>query len=200
MVTGTLFLPEACSFIGENAEQTVAAATPLDGDAPVIGWYRDLARRLGIWLSIGGFQVSHSMQLKYVSHQLLPLFSSTILRCAAHSVSMRTSFCEHGHDMKFLRSFLQPSEARSVSMRNKNSVCWFIQETSEDPGRLYNTHILLNGSGDLLACYRKIHLFDVDVHDGPILMESRSTAPGDDVIFCFLMLASSRAFCAKRCM
>lgn len=55
------------------------------------------------------------------------------------------------------------------------------QETSPDPTRLYNTHIVLDGSGDIVARYRKIHLFDVEVKDGPILQESRSTAPGCEV-------------------
>ena len=49
-----LFLPEACSFIGHSAEETVAHASPLDG--PVLGRYRGLAQRLGIWISCGGFQ------------------------------------------------------------------------------------------------------------------------------------------------
>lgn len=55
------------------------------------------------------------------------------------------------------------------------------QETSGDPGRLYNTHVVLNSSGDIVARYRKIHLFDVEVRDGPILMESCSTKPGSEV-------------------
>jgi len=38
--------------------------------------------------------------------------------------------------------------------------------------------VVLDGSGATVSTYRKIHLFDVDVPDGPVLMESRSTAPG----------------------
>ena len=83
-------------------------ATSLDG--PVLRRFRDLASRLGIWLSVGGFQ-----------------------------------------------------------------------ETCQDAARLYNTHIVLDGSGQIVAKYRKIHLFDVEVQDGPILMESRSTMPGREV-------------------
>lgn len=93
------------------ALQTVRRATPLEGPGTeVLGRFCDLARRLGIWLSLGGFQ-----------------------------------------------------------------------ETSPDPGRLYNTHVVLDGGGGIVARYRKIHLFDVDVRYGPILVESRSTMPGSEV-------------------
>lgn len=106
-----LFLPECCSFIGEDAEETVRHARPLDG--PVLGRFRDLARQLGLWISLGGFQ-----------------------------------------------------------------------ETSPDLAKLYNTHVVLDGSGDIVARYRKIHLFDVEVKDGPILQESRSTTPGRELVSC----------------
>jgi predicted amidohydrolase len=47
--------------------------------------------------------------------------------------------------------------------------------------RRFNTHVVLDASGDTVATYRKVHLFDVDVPNGPVLMESRTTAPGDKV-------------------
>ncbi len=48
-------------------------------------------------------------------------------------------------------------------------------------GHLYNTHVVLDDCGRTAAVYRKVHLFDVDVPNGPVLMESRTTAPGDQV-------------------
>lgn len=52
-------------------------------------------------------------------------------------------------------------------------------QVGPDPAHIHNTHVLLEGgTGNLLAAYRKIHLFDVDVPDGPVLMESKTTAPG----------------------
>jgi predicted amidohydrolase len=52
------------------------------------------------------------------------------------------------------------------------------QETGPDADHLYNCHVLLGADGATKAWYRKIHLFDVDVPNGPVLMESRTTAPG----------------------
>jgi hypothetical protein len=46
----------------------------------------------------------------------------------------------------------------------------------------YNAHVVLDAAGSTAASYRKVHLFDVDVPNGPVLMESRTTAPGDKVI------------------
>jgi predicted amidohydrolase len=52
------------------------------------------------------------------------------------------------------------------------------QETSADAERLHNTHVVVDDVGEITAVYRKIHLFDVDVPNGPKLLESASTAPG----------------------
>ncbi|EFJ42479.1 hypothetical protein VOLCADRAFT_66991 [Volvox carteri f. nagariensis] len=56
------------------------------------------------------------------------------------------------------------------------------QEEGPDPRHIYNTHVVVDSNGDLAARYRKIHLFDVDVPNGPVLMESRSTAPGSEAV------------------
>ena len=52
-------------------------------------------------------------------------------------------------------------------------------ESGAPGGRVYNTHVVVDDAGDIRSQYRKIHLFDVDVPNGPILLESRYTAPGD---------------------
>ncbi|KAI8350425.1 nitrilase [Mortierella sp. GBAus27b] len=57
-----------------------------------------------------------------------------------------------------------------------------IHEKSPFPGRLYNTHVLINDQGSVVESYRKIHLFDVDIANGPRLMESQNTAAGDRIV------------------
>ena len=54
-----------------------------------------------------------------------------------------------------------------------------LAERSTDPLRPYNTSVLLDPAGGVAATYRKVHLFDVAVDDGPSDRESARTTPGD---------------------
>lgn len=51
-----------------------------------------------------------------------------------------------------------------------------------DAKRTYNTAVLVGPSGDVVASYRKVHLFDVDIPGGATLRESDATAPGDSLV------------------
>jgi predicted amidohydrolase len=51
-----------------------------------------------------------------------------------------------------------------------------------DDRRCYNTSLLFGPTGDLLAFYRKIHLFDVEIADGPSFRESAHIAPGSEPV------------------
>ncbi len=55
-------------------------------------------------------------------------------------------------------------------------------EKSSVKGRCFNSSVLFGPSGAVLAVYRKIHLFDVDVPDGVSFRESATVAPGSDVV------------------
>ena len=55
-------------------------------------------------------------------------------------------------------------------------------ETSADPDRPYNTSTLIAPDGSIAAIYRKIHLFDVAVDNGPSDTESARVTPGDRVV------------------
>jgi predicted amidohydrolase len=51
-------------------------------------------------------------------------------------------------------------------------------EVSDDPERSYNTCVHLGTDGAILARYRKMHLFDVELADGTFLKESKRTLAG----------------------
>ena len=48
--------------------------------------------------------------------------------------------------------------------------------------RVHNTSFLVGPGGELEAVYRKIHLFDVKLGDGANFTESKTIAPGKDVV------------------
>jgi len=55
-------------------------------------------------------------------------------------------------------------------------------ETGPDDDHTYNTCLVFDRAGGLAATYRKIHLFDIDIPDRVSYQESRTVAPGTDVV------------------
>ena len=55
-------------------------------------------------------------------------------------------------------------------------------ERTPGKARPYNTSLLLSPRGQILASYRKLHLFDVDLPGAPPSRESEFTQPGDEVV------------------
>lgn len=56
-----------------------------------------------------------------------------------------------------------------------------ILEKIPGSARAYNSSLLFDPAGNIIACYRKIHLFDVDLANGVSLRESDTRAPGEVV-------------------
>ena len=57
-----------------------------------------------------------------------------------------------------------------------------ILEAIPGSDKAYNTSLLFDPAGELIASYRKIHLFDVDLANGTSLRESATREYGDGVI------------------
>jgi deaminated glutathione amidase len=55
-------------------------------------------------------------------------------------------------------------------------------ETGPDERHTYNTSLVFNPSGSLVATYRKIHLYDVEIAGRVSYQESRSVAPGTETV------------------
>jgi predicted amidohydrolase len=68
--------------------------------------------------------------------------------------------------------------------------CWLllgsVAERSTDPLRPYNTSVLLDPAGQIAALYRKRHLFDVSIDNGPSDRESARITPGDRSVVALL--------------
>jgi predicted amidohydrolase len=54
-------------------------------------------------------------------------------------------------------------------------------ERSDEPGRCHNTSVMFGPDGAILASYRKIHMFDVDVPGGVRFAESATCKAGEPV-------------------
>jgi predicted amidohydrolase len=49
-------------------------------------------------------------------------------------------------------------------------------------GKTANTSVLIGDDGAILAAYRKVHLFDVDIPDGARYKESETVVPGEEPV------------------
>ena len=52
----------------------------------------------------------------------------------------------------------------------------------KDGEQIFNTGIIFNPAGEIIAKYRKIHLFDVSVPGGKVFLESETISPGNEVV------------------
>lgn len=54
-------------------------------------------------------------------------------------------------------------------------------DISKGDSRVKNVLLYINSNGEIVQKYQKLHLFDVDVPNGPILKESKSVQPGSAI-------------------
>src|SRR6266700_3290266 len=57
-----------------------------------------------------------------------------------------------------------------------------VERSASTPGKFYNTSVLIDRDGAIVARYRKIHLFDVDLANGEKHYESERIEPGNDIV------------------
>ncbi|DBB07330.1 hypothetical protein WJX82_006221 [Trebouxia sp. C0006] len=105
----------------------------------------------------------------------LPECFSFIGRSPAESVAAATPL-----DGPILQRYLRLAKQNSLWL----SLGGFQEYCSMDPQRLQNCHVIVNSAGQVVATYRKVHLFDVEVFNGPVLKETSFTVPGKELVTC----------------
>ncbi|XP_074565566.1 deaminated glutathione amidase, chloroplastic/cytosolic isoform X1 [Curcuma longa] len=92
---------------------------------------------------------------------------------------------KEGDSLKIAEPLEGPIMQRYCSLAG-NSKIWLslggFQEKGPDDSHHYNTHVLVDCTGNIRKIYRKIHLFDVDVPGSMVYKESNITAPGDSIV------------------
>ncbi len=85
-----------------------------------------------------------------------------------------------------------PTHRRLASLAEQLGIHLLIGSSAEpaDGERCYNTSLLFGPDGGLIASYRKMHLFDVEVPGGVSFRESDTCAPGDEVVVAETALGS----------
>jgi len=92
---------------------------------------------------------------------------------------------EHIGPAQEKRAFAGPLEGRQLAAlrelctrRKLWCVAGSVAELPAEGEGIYNTSALLSPAGQIVASYRKLHLFDVDIPDGTRYRESETVAPG----------------------
>uniref|UniRef100_A0A804I531 CN hydrolase domain-containing protein n=1 Tax=Musa acuminata subsp. malaccensis TaxID=214687 RepID=A0A804I531_MUSAM len=105
------------------------------------------------------------------------------LLCLPESFSFVAA--KDGESLKIAQPLDGPIMQRYSSLARESNI-WLslggFQEKGPDDSHLYNTHVLLDSSGNIRKTYRKIHLFDVDVPGSMVYKESDSTAAGESIV------------------
>jgi len=209
-----LFLPECFGFMGESALQTLQEAeslsrlstlplvpmpmnsSPTDDDTPKREEEKVLANILKSTIhgaancstGVDGDTADRYNGDLHDAHKMLPVVHSLMdgLRIIAKESGLWISGGgihvsgappEGNDDGKQLDS----SEASALGVQAQQQQQ---QQQRKQQQRVYNTHVILDSDGKLKASYQKIHLFDVSIPGKVELRESKTTAPGENLVVC----------------
>ncbi|GME76742.1 hypothetical protein B5S28_g3806 [[Candida] boidinii] len=107
----------------------------------------------------------------------LPEASDYIAKNSEHSKQIAESI----NESKFLKP-IQKQLKYLNSIGKSLFISVGIHEPSLNSDRVKNILLYLNENGEIEQKYQKLHLFDVDIKNGPILKESLSVEPGMEIL------------------
>ncbi|KAL7558616.1 hypothetical protein ACA910_019449 [Epithemia clementina (nom. ined.)] len=194
-----LFLPEACGFMGATGAETVRNAEPPIGN-DLIAKKKD-----------DQFSDHESSQFKNPSW-LTERLEHTIRHNAANDIEDKNTKksandedvsapCNHSTEENGTTT-MKVSLVDGLQTIARASRIWIsaggVHVLCNEPGgddkdrdanrtqqpRVYNTHLILDSSGEIRALYRKIHLFEVSIPGQVELSERKHTAPGHEIVLC----------------
>lgn len=77
--------------------------------------------------------------------------------------------------------FVKGIQAAARDNNVEVNVCVHEPPLEKGSTRISNSSLWIDSQGSITQRYRKLHLFDVDIKNGPILKESKSTEPGREL-------------------
>lgn len=77
-------------------------------------------------------------------------------------------------------SMLKPYLELAAKYKIYLSLGGFLEKCDKD-GKTYNTHLIINDQGKVIAVYRKIHLFSLNVESENVLNESKIATSGNEI-------------------
>ena len=175
-----LFLPECFGFMGTSAEQTLAEADP-----PIV-----------IPSSGGRATNDDDTATRKNDASISALLRETVASCnsqgegepdtkLSNKESLNSSSPSKICILDALKEIAQESKLWiSAGGMHVSGAPPAINDDGSSPARIYNTHVILNAQGVVQCLYRKIHLFDVHIPDKVNLQESKTTAPGTELVVC----------------
>lgn len=106
----------------------------------------------------------------------LPEASDYITGTAAHSIELAQPVDQSPFIAEIRQALADTAESTPIY------VSVGIHEPTDSGNRVKNTLLWLDPTGKVMNRYQKIHLFDVEVANGPILRESQSVEAGSEVM------------------
>lgn len=92
----------------------------------------------------------------------------------------------HKEKVKLAEPTSGPTCARFAALARNRGIYLLLgsynEQAPEESERCYNTSVLFDPEGEIVATYRKIHLFDVDVSPEVRFLESKTAVPGEDTV------------------
>ena len=88
------------------------------------------------------------------------------------------SLCRSVHESAFAKGLQEDAKKHSIA------IAVGVHEPSDDKDskRLKNTSLWIDDQGQISQRYQKVHLFDLDVEDGPKMKESNIMEPGREIL------------------